>query len=351
MEGWLLACCIKNLNRHDGWHRGWQICSEQDWDCSQRKFGLGGGGGGDDDTDSDGSGLKLRPTFGVSFGLPSGGAGGGYPINPYSPNPAVNPYFGSVGGNGLDLGLVNVNPLLSVQVTKDEYGEKVVKPLVNLHVTPNHGLIHKVGNIFHKFKEPGYGGYGGYGGHGGYGYPPPLHHQHHHQHFHTPPPPPIYHKPPYYTSYKPYGPPRPYIEPYAPSFGGFRTGDSPYIYDNDYKASSSFGPSYEKPSSSYGPSYTEPEFSPSPSFGGYNDNYGSNYYDGPGSYDTDYYRSSNISAVNSDPSSSSSKDTKSNLVQFPSDRRIFGDRQKREAEMKENEVVKPEKVRLPQLFH
>lgn len=302
---------------------------------------MGGGGSDDEDSDSDGSGLKLRPTFGLSFGLPSGGGGGGYPLNPYGPNPAINPYFGSVGGNGLDLGLVSVNPLLSVQVTKDEYGEKVVKPLVNLHVTPNQGLIHKVGHIIHKFKEPGYG-YGGYGGYGGY---PSLHHQHHHQHFHAPPPPPIYHKPSYYP-YKPYGPPgppKPYIEHYAPSYGGFRTDESPYLYDSDYKASSSYGPSFHepefKPSSSYGPSYQEPDFRPSSSYGGY-DNYASNYYDNPGSYDTDYYRSSNISSNNEGSSSS-----KTNLVQFPNDR------QKREAQLKKNEVVQPEKVRLLQLLH
>ncbi|XP_054286272.1 uncharacterized protein LOC129002466 isoform X1 [Macrosteles quadrilineatus] len=298
-----------------------------------RKFGLGGGGGGDDDSDSDGSGLKLRPTFGVSFGLPSGG-GGGYPINPYGPNPAINPYYGSVGGNGLDLGLVSVNPLLSVQVTKDEYGEKVVKPLVNLHVTPNHGLIHKVGHIIHKFKEPHYGGYPG-------GYPPYLH-QHHHQHYHSPPPPPIYHHKPSYYPYKPsYGPPpRPYYEPYAPSFNSFRTDNGPFGYDNDYKASSSYDPSYVesdfKPSL-HGPSHYDNSYAPSYDGPGY-DGPG---YDGPNDFQDDYYRSSNVSShVNL--GASSSKESKSNLVQFPSDRRA-GDRQKRETSQNESEKVQPEK--------
>lgn len=292
--------------------------------CSQRKFGLGGGGGSDDDSDSDGSGLKLRPTFGVSFGLPSGGGGGGYPINPYGPNPAINPYFGSVGGNGLDLGLVSVNPLLSVQVTKDEYGEKVVKPLVNLHVTPNHGLIHKVGNIFHKFKEP-------YGGYGHYGVYPQFHHQHSHQHFHAPPPPPIYHHKPNYHSFKPYGhgPPPPYINSYAPGYGGFRTDDGPPFLDNDFKAS------YPEPDF-HQPSYNGP---PGPSY----DNDFPPSYDGPSSYDSDYYRSANASAYNQ--GLPSSRDAKTNLVQFPSDRRS-GDRQKRDTQQ-ENEVekVQPEKVR------
>ncbi|KAG8286682.1 hypothetical protein J6590_053632 [Homalodisca vitripennis] len=301
----------------------YEVTENDNNESSGRKFGLGGGGGDDDDSDSDGSGLKLRPTFGVSFGLPSGG--GGYPLNPFSPNPVPNPYYGSVGGNnGLDLGLVSVNPLLSVQVTKDEYGEKVVKPLVNLHVTPNHGLIHKVGHIIHKFKEPYYGG--GYPGH------PPFHHQHHHQHFHAPPPPPIFHKPSYYP-FKPYGPPtppRPYYEPYAPTYNSFRTEESPYRYDNDYKASS------------YGPAYHESDFHPSSSYGptgSYDDGYSSNY-DGPSSYDSDYYRSSNISSIMGP--SSSSNEAKTNLIQFPSDRRTSGDRQKRDTEH-HKEVVQPEK--------
>lgn len=89
------------------------------------------------------------PTYGVSFGLP-------YPSGAYPPNvhgdyyPAQNPYFGSIGPNGLNLGLLNVNPLLSVQVSKTEYGDKVVKPLVNLHVTPNANILQKVGDLFKR---------------------------------------------------------------------------------------------------------------------------------------------------------------------------------------------------------
>lgn len=155
----------------------------------------------------------------MSFGLPSGGSGG-YPISPFGPNPAVNAYGPSLGGgNGLNLGLVNVNPLLSLQVSKDEYGDKVVKPWVNLHVTPNHQLVDKVGYLFHKLKEPHY-----------YDHPPPAYY-HQHNHFHSPPvhaygPPvkPIYERPHYSA-------------PYAPHYhGGYNNLDySPAAaYEDDY---------------------------------------------------------------------------------------------------------------------
>ncbi|XP_041674241.1 uncharacterized protein LOC108114712 isoform X2 [Drosophila eugracilis] len=111
---------------------------------------------------------KVLPTYGVSFGLPyPAGAYGGYPSNVLGDHvPAQNPYFGSVGPNGLNLGLVNVNPLVSVQVAKTDYGEKVVKPLVNLHVTPNANLIQKVGDFFKRKPTETY-----------------SHHYHHHDHY------------------------------------------------------------------------------------------------------------------------------------------------------------------------
>ncbi|XP_034933964.1 uncharacterized protein [Chelonus insularis] len=143
----------------------------------------------------DKSKLNLKPTWGVSFGLPNSGP---YPINPYGGNPLVNPYSGYGGGsNGLNLGIVSVNPLVSVQVSKDEYGDKVVKPFVNLHVTPNQGFVHKLGHILANQKQAFLGSlHGGHGGHyhGGYApnyYPPHYHqkpqshyHDHHHHHHH-----------------------------------------------------------------------------------------------------------------------------------------------------------------------
>ncbi|PNF43247.1 hypothetical protein B7P43_G14886 [Cryptotermes secundus] len=174
----------------------------------------------------DASKYKLSPTFGVSFGLPHGGGGGGYPLNPYGPYPALNPYGSSVGGlGGVNLGLVSVNPLLSVQVTQDEYGDKIVKPLVNLHVTPNHGLVHKLGSILHGFHHKPY--YQGY---------PPFKHDHHHHHIHSSKP-----YPSYYHPYKPYyhgGPYKPSYH-YAPGYHGYRPHDeyigasSGYVYDED----------------------------------------------------------------------------------------------------------------------
>lgn len=92
---------------------------------------------------------KILPTYGVSFGLPYPNYPGGYPTNVLGDHyPAENPYFGALGPNGLNLGLVNVNPLVSLQVKKTEFGEKVVKPLVNLHITPNAKIFDVVGNIF-----------------------------------------------------------------------------------------------------------------------------------------------------------------------------------------------------------
>ncbi|XP_043282094.1 uncharacterized protein [Venturia canescens] len=124
--------------------------------------------------DVDTSKLNFKPTWGVSFGLPQN-AGGNYPVNPYGDNSLVNPYqgYGAGGGQGLNLGLVSVNPLLAVQVTKDDYGEKVIKPFVNLHVTPNQGFVNKLGNILAHKKELLLGGQPGgyYGPHFGGSYP------------------------------------------------------------------------------------------------------------------------------------------------------------------------------------
>lgn len=145
----------------------------------------------------DGSKLNVKPTFGVSFGLPQGG-GGSYPINPYGGDSFVNPYPGYGAGNqGLNLGLVSVNPLVALQVTKDDYGEKVIKPFVNLHVTPNQGIVNKLGHALAHKKEALFGGHNNYAPHY---YPagPPISHY---------PGPPASHYPgPHYPSYGPPGP-------------------------------------------------------------------------------------------------------------------------------------------------
>lgn len=151
---------------------------------------------------------KVEPQFGVSFGLPYPTAG--YPLNTFNGGyPAQNPYFGSISPNGLNLGIVNVNPLVSFQFAKNEYGEKTFKPLVNFHVTPNEQLIHKVGNLF-KAKKYGSGGI--YGGQSSYN-------QHYHTHTHYPAPTAIYHPHQYEDSHHyidgPHGNPEIY-----PSFGG-----------------------------------------------------------------------------------------------------------------------------------
>jgi hypothetical protein len=144
-------------------------------------------------------------------------------LNHYGPYPALNPYGSSVGGlGGVNLGPVSVNPLLSVQVTQDEYGDKIVKPLVNLHVTPNHGLVHKLGSILHGFHhKPHYPGY------------LPFKQDHHHHHIHMSKP-----YPSYYYPHKPYyhgGPYNPNYQ-YASGYHGYRPHSyysSGYVSDDD----------------------------------------------------------------------------------------------------------------------
>lgn len=146
--------------------------------------------------------LKVSPTFGVSFGLPQSGD---YPINPLTGHPVINPYGHTINGDGVKLGPVNVNPLVAFQVTKDEEGEKVVKPFVNLHVTPTHGFIHKVGGIKHKILHQ-------------------IAHDHHHHHVHT-------FEKPHYSFVKPV-----YSKPWH-GYGSSYYGGSPYdssFYDDDH---------------------------------------------------------------------------------------------------------------------
>lgn len=167
----------------------------------QRLIGLAGYGG-------NGNGNKqVQPTFGVSFGLPQP-SHGGYPINPFNSNPVYNPYGPALNGGGLNLGLISVNPLLAVQVTKNDYGDKVVKPFVNLHVTPNEHVVNKLGHLFHEKKHYLLNKHEHYHHHQPYGYNhhyphKPIHHVHAHN-LHPPhygPPPPVYS--PHFSHYEP----------------------------------------------------------------------------------------------------------------------------------------------------
>ena len=79
---------------------------------------------------------QLKPTFGVSFGLPQSYPGyAGYPQNPVGSGGAVNPYY--TAQEGVGVGPVNLNPLFSLQAGTTDSGDLAVKPLVNLHLTPN----------------------------------------------------------------------------------------------------------------------------------------------------------------------------------------------------------------------
>lgn len=80
---------------------------------------------------------KTSPSIGISFGLPI-------------PSPNINPYLNY---NGLNLGLFNVNPFFSLQIRKDEGGEKIIHPSVNLHLTPSEHVITKLIGKKHHVKK------------------------------------------------------------------------------------------------------------------------------------------------------------------------------------------------------
>ncbi|XP_060802516.1 uncharacterized protein LOC106134916 isoform X1 [Amyelois transitella] len=205
--------------------------------------GYGGNGGN--------SNKQVQPTFGVSFGLPQP-SHNGYPINPFNSNPLYNPYGPALNSGGLNLGLISVNPLLSVQVTKNDYGDKVIKPFVNLHVTPNEHVVNKIGHLFHKKKLYLLNKHEHY-----------HHYKPHYYHHHTPiapphvaPPPhyPIHHGPPIYSPhYSHYGPPgQPFKVAHAPVHNDDYYDDDDQVghYDDnvDYNsyAGSYHGPGFER---------------------------------------------------------------------------------------------------------
>lgn len=187
-------------------------------------------------------------------------------------SPAQNPYFGSISPNGLNLGLVNVNPLVSFQFAKNEYGEKTFKPLVNLHVTPNENIINKVGALL-KAKKYGFGGYGGGGG-GGVG-GAGLYNQHYHSHTHYDTPSgPIY-RPHHYQS----GPPSPHFEG-PPQYHHFPSNGPPSHFDGatHYSAPHISAPHFSAP----------PEYYPTTGYAGDFSSFSS-----PAAYDTSYHANTN----------------------------------------------------------
>ncbi|CAL7941480.1 unnamed protein product [Xylocopa violacea] len=166
-----------------------------------------------DASDLDSSKLNFKPTWGISFGLPQ--ANGPYPIGPHGGNVLVNPYGGyGASDQGINLGLVSVNPLLAVQFTKDEYGEKVVKPFVNFHVTPNRNIVQKLGHLLSSKKQALFESNG------------PIYAPHYQPskpfHLHETPHHPTYHQASYYQ------PPYPHEYP-----DYVRDGDDDYDYDYD----------------------------------------------------------------------------------------------------------------------
>lgn len=245
-------------------------------------YGYGGGGsyGGYGGVGGVGGLLgnkKVVPTFGVSFGLPiPANAYNGYPLNPYGGAPAQNPYFGALSPNGLNLGLVNVNPLVSFQVAKNEHGEKLFKPLVNLHVTPNANIIQKVSDIIKSKKF-------------GFGNSQPTVNQHYHTHTHYPNPPEVYH--PHHSHHEEHHPHHHYESgnyPSGPSYPSSGPGGYPSSASGGYSNGPGGYPSapggypngpngYQSGPGSYGPYPSGPP--------GHNQGY---YRDSDSSYQNDY---------------------------------------------------------------
>lgn len=187
----------------------------------------------------------MQPTFGVSFGLPQP-SHGGYPINPFNSNPLYNPYGPALNSGGVNLGLVSVNPLLAVQVTKNDYGEKIVKPFVNLHVTPNEHVVNKISHLFHEKKLyllNKHEHYHHYNPHHGHHYQGPIHPVH----SHGPPGPSFYghHGPPDPSFYGPHGPPvySPQYNQYKPDYGHVHPyRNEPPTYNDEYYDDNDNGP-------------------------------------------------------------------------------------------------------------
>ena len=198
----------------------------------------------------------------MSFGLPQSGEGS-YPINSYGGPSLVNPYPGyGAGSQGINLGLVSVNPLVSVQVTKDDYGDKVIKPFVNLHVTPNQGLVHKFSNILAHKKQTLLGGFNGNYAPQYYPARPPIYEE------------PIYEKPHFYSS-----------QPHYPNYGPVhyeKPGYNHYHNHHHYH--------HQKPSRpAYHGGYGYPEYYRDEKDYGDDDNFGDY-----GDYTDDYYRNARI---------------------------------------------------------
>lgn len=239
----------------------------------------------------------MKPTWGVSFGLPQTAGVG--PIAPHPGNPLGSPYpgYGLVGGQGINLGPVSVNPLVALQVTKDEYGEKILKPYVNLHVTPNPGLVHKLGQLL-AYKK--------YGLHGNYGdVYAPSHGDYHHMHFHTH----QYGKPGYHY---PSGP------AFHPSHGG--------VHHHGH-----YPPIYHKPHYHHGGGYPATY---------YKDDDDYNDYDYPDDYGDDYYRNARArnEPTKDGPSSSSTRGSPRGPAggeRTPSGKITFSNRRRRDATLNE----------------
>lgn len=135
-------------------------------------------------------------------------------FHPY--NPHITPFGRSIFAGGINLGIATVNPLLSLQISKDEYGEKVYSPLVHFHITPSQ---HKIDALNHIFNDKKY-----------YLLNKHLHYHTLHNPLHvTPPlhpgypvpapPPPYYHGPHYPHNFGPshHSLHSPYPQPHIPS--------------------------------------------------------------------------------------------------------------------------------------
>lgn len=94
----------------------------------------------------------VQPTFGISFALPPGSPGSPSLTNHHPYNPHLFPFGRAITAGGINLGVAIVNPLLSLQITKDEEGEKIYRPLLHFHVTPSQEKLRAVTKLFDDKK-------------------------------------------------------------------------------------------------------------------------------------------------------------------------------------------------------
>lgn len=195
----------------------------------------------------------VQPTFGISFALPPNTPDASNHFNHHLYKSKLGPFGRSVNAGGINLGVAIVNPLLSLQIMKNEDGEKVYQPLIHFHVTPSQEKLMKITQLFDDKKAF-------------------LQNKHHHYH-HAP----TYPIPPIYPAHHAYPP-----QPYYPHYGHPPHYSGPPHHPHHYNGPPHHLPHYE------GPPHHPPHYSGLPSHTSYDEPhiYSPNYAD----YEPTHYK-------------------------------------------------------------